>query len=116
MKKINLNKAVLLIPVWLCFSAWLGAKNIDICPACKLNSIKKAVEMASPGDKLLIHSGLYKERNILIDKSLVLEGLGKPIIDGEGAGEILIVASDRVAIRGLQLQNVGLSYTEDRAG
>lgn len=116
MKKINLNKAVILIPVWLCFSAWLGAKNIDICPACRLNSIKKAVEMASPGDKLLIHSGLYKERNILINKPLVLEGLGRPVIDGEGAGEILIVASDRVAIRGLQLQNVGLSYTEDRAG
>ncbi len=43
-------------------------------------------------------------------------GKNFPIVDAESKGEIFKINSDSVSICGLQIQNVGISYTQDRAG
>lgn len=52
----------------------------------------------------------------MIDKPLVLVGEDYPIVDGENNSEIFTITSDSVTIIGFQIQNVGVSYTVDRAG
>lgn len=92
------------------------ANTIEVCSSCHYTSIKTAIQAANDCDTLLIKEGIYKEGNILIDKPLVLHGENFPILDGEGETEILTIASNHVVVKGFQIQNVGTSYLEDRAG
>lgn len=98
----------------LSFSA--SAKTITVCSSCEFTSIKKAVASAQNGDKIIVKQGIYKEREIVIDKAISIIGENFPIVDGENQGEIFLVKADNVVIRGLQIQNVGTSYIQDRAG
>lgn len=89
--------------------------SIEVCSACETKTITKAIENANPGDSILIKSGIYKEGEIIINKSLVLIGIDKPIIDGEAKAGILVISADSVVIKDLIIQNVGVSYTKDYA-
>ena len=93
-----------------------SATTIEVCATCTTKTIKAAIEKSVNGDLILIKSGIYKEGNILIKKSIHLKGEGYPIIDGENQTEIITVNANDVTIEGLQIQNVGNSYIEDRAG
>ena len=89
---------------------------IEVGPGSAVSSLKKGVRQAAACDTLLIRGGEYHEGNILIDKELTIIGKGWPIIDGDGQSEIFTVTANQVQIEGLQIQNIGTSYTEDRAG
>ena len=104
----------------ICISVVLSMSNlwagtIEVCSSCEAQTIKQAIQMASPCDSVLIHHGLYKEGKIVVDKPLYLLGLDFPILDGDDTTEIITVISDHVHLEGLQIQNVGTSYLEDRA-
>lgn len=90
--------------------------TINICGSCPVKTISAAISHASPHDTLLVASGIYKEGNIVVNKPLVLLGKDYPIVDGENNSEIFTITSDSVSIIGFQIQNVGVSYIEDRAG
>ena len=49
--------------------------------------IKSAINNASNSDTVLIHSGIYREGNIVINKSITLIGLDYPVLDGEFKNE-----------------------------
>ncbi len=107
------------LSIWLLFTAYslsLPAAVLEVCANCPYTSVRQAVAAATDGDELLIKSGIYREHNILVEKSLHLKGVGWPVIDGENKGEIFTLKADDVVLEGLQIQNVGNSYTEDRAG
>ena len=36
-----------------------------------VTSLRKAVDLAQDGDTILLHKGIYKEGNILIDKKII---------------------------------------------
>lgn len=67
------------------------------------------------GDTVLVKKGIYKEVNIIIDKSIVLLGENLPTIDGEDKGEIVKIVADNVTLDGFRIINVGTSYTSDFA-
>lgn len=92
------------------------AKEIEVCKTCKYTTIVDAIESSKNGDVVLVHKAIYKEGNIVVDKSITIKGLDLPILDGESKTEILTVIADDVTIEGLQIQNIGTSYLEDRAG
>ena len=92
------------------------ASTFTVAPTEKGSSVRKAIEMASPGDKIIIRKGVYREHGILITKPLTLLGEDHPVIDGEGKGEIFTVISSNVAVIGLVIRNVGTNQVEDRAG
>lgn len=108
-------RKLLLLTFFVCFSVQLAAQQIKVCPECKIKSISQAVQLANKGDKIIIKGGIYKEGNIIIDKSIHLYGIDNPIIDGEDKGEIITVTADSVTISGLTIINVGTSYTKDHA-
>lgn len=85
-------------------------------PAGVLRSVAAALAQASPGDRILVRQGLYHEPRLVITKRVELVGEGEAVLDGGGAHEVLTVRADSVVIRNLTVQNVGASYTEDRAG
>ncbi|MER3374917.1 MAG: nitrous oxide reductase family maturation protein NosD [Allomuricauda sp.] len=91
------------------------ANTWTVCSNCENSSIKETILRAAPHDTLLIEKGTYKEFEILVDKPLVIKGIGYPIVDGEKKGEIFRITSDDVTLDGLFVINVGVSYTKDNA-
>ncbi|MBK9271351.1 MAG: nitrous oxide reductase family maturation protein NosD [Saprospiraceae bacterium] len=81
----------------------------------KGNSIKDAIDRANCGDTVFIAEGRYKEGNMVVDKSLTIIGMGKCILDGEKAYEILTIGADDVSLINLIFRNSGYSATNDHA-
>ena len=80
----------------------IKAEEITVFPG---QSIRLAVQNSAPGDRITVKEGLYKESEILITKPIELRGEGYPVIDGLAKGEIIIVRSDSVTIKGFYINN-----------
>lgn len=99
----------------LLFSNLLFAKTIVVGKDQLITSLKKAVELAKNGDTILLQKGIYKEGNIIINKSIRLIGINEPVLDGENKYEILTVSGERILIKGIQFHNSGYSSMNDYA-
>lgn len=77
--------------------------------------IADAVRAATPGGRIVIRAGTYREPTIIIDKPVEIVGEGWPVLDGESQRALMLVRADDVTVRGLHFTNVGSSYTEDRS-
>ena len=64
----------------------------------------------------MVSGGLYKEGNLIIERSITFLGKNDPILDGEGKGEIVTILADSVYMSGFIVQHVGTSYIKDQAG
>ncbi|MBI1782420.1 MAG: nitrous oxide reductase family maturation protein NosD, partial [Sphingobacteriales bacterium] len=78
-------------------------------------SIKKAIASAKDGDTVIITKGLYKEGNIVIQKSIAIIGQNNPVLDGENKYEIFTVSGKNITIKGISFQNSGYSAMNDYA-
>jgi nitrous oxidase accessory protein len=78
-------------------------------------SIKRAIELAKPGDTLYIKAGTYKDGNIIIEKSLTIIGEDFPILDGDNKVEIFTIHANNVTITGLKFTNTGIASINDLA-
>jgi len=91
------------------------AKTIYVGKSEKITSIKDAIYSAQSGDTLIIRPGIYREGNLLINKSISIVGENFPVLDGEHKYEILTITSSGVTIAGLKLVNTGVSSMNDLA-
>ncbi|GAB4413903.1 MAG: right-handed parallel beta-helix repeat-containing protein [Bacteroidia bacterium] len=107
-------RRLLLLPLWL---AWglASAHVLTVCETCPHPTIRSSIAAAQPGDEIRVLPGHYREFHLVIDKALLLTGQDWPVVDGAAQGEIFTITADGVTIQGLEIRNVGSSYTEDRA-
>lgn len=91
------------------------AKTILVGKSKPFKSIRKAINVASNGDTILVEAGNYKEGNIVIQKSIVLKGISFPVLDGEKKYEILTVKANDAVIEGFKFQHSGRSEIKDIA-
>jgi nitrous oxidase accessory protein len=98
-----------------CCALAAGARTIPVGPGEVVNSLRKAVALASAGDTVLLKSGTYREGNIVIDKGIHLIGLNAPVLDGENKYEILTATGQGIEIRGITFRNSGYSSMNDYA-
>lgn len=80
-----------------------------------VKTIKKAVEIAQPFDTIIIEKGIYKEGNIVADKSLNFFGEKQTVLDGQGEFEILTLSGNHFIVRGITFINSGYSSMNDFA-
>lgn len=78
-------------------------------------SIQDAISKAAPGDTVRVERGLYAV-HLLIDKPLVLEGIGRPTLTGENSGDVIRVRSPDVVIEGLIVRDSGADLGAQNAG
>jgi nitrous oxidase accessory protein len=79
----------------------------------KLHSIKYAIELSLDGDTIQIMKDVYKEGNLVIQKSIVIIGIDYPVLDGENKYEIFTIAANDVSIIGLRMINTGVGSIND---
>lgn len=66
----------------LCVASAAVAATLNVCPSgCTYATIQGAINAASPGDTVAVGPGTYVE-NVVIDRSLTLQGVRK----GHGTG------------------------------
>ena len=80
------------------------------------HSIKNAIALSKEGDTLLVHAGVYKEGNIIVNKRIVLKGLGLPVLDGQKKFELISVKANGVTIDGFKIIHSGISSMDDMGG
>lgn len=92
------------------------ARTLIVRPQSPLSSISQALGHAAPGDTVLVYPGVYYEKSVVIDKAIVLKGVGRPILDGEHRYEIVTIKSNGVTMEGFLLRHSGYSGWNDIAG
>ncbi len=93
------------------------ATDLTVGPGARFATITAALAAAQPGDRVLVRAGTYRELTLVVrTPRLTVQGDGWPVLDGQGAREVLVIAADDVTVRGLVLTNTGVSSLEDRAG
>ncbi|HQS53630.1 MAG: nitrous oxide reductase [Bacteroidetes bacterium 24-39-8] len=97
---------------------WLNgmAGTIQVGGKYALTSIKKAISLAVEGDTILVHPGIYKEGNIIINKRIFLKGVKLPILDGEHKFELISIKANGVVVDGFKIVHSGVSSMEDMGG
>ncbi|MBC7745427.1 MAG: nitrous oxide reductase family maturation protein NosD [Flavobacterium sp.] len=89
------------------------SKTILVGKSRTVKTIQKGIDLAKSGDTVLVDAGTYKERNILLQKSIVLKGVDFPVLDGENKYEIISVKTRNASIQGFRLQHSGRSEMRD---
>jgi nitrous oxidase accessory protein len=107
MIRVVIFVAVFLFSVCTFARTWVVAKNSSV------KSIKSAIELAAKGDTIRIMKGIYKEGNLVIQKSIVVVGIDYPVLDGENKYEIFTIAANDVSIIGLRMINTGVGSIND---
>ncbi|HLG38597.1 MAG TPA: nitrous oxide reductase family maturation protein NosD, partial [Chitinophagaceae bacterium] len=92
-----------------------SAKTIRVGKQQAFAAITQAIAAADNGDTVLVDPGTYKEKNIIINKSIVLKGIDFPVLDGEKKYEIITIKSGNVVVEGFKIVHSGSSSLEDIA-
>jgi nitrous oxidase accessory protein len=77
-------------------------------------SLQEQIDRAQPGDTLTIEAGTYAGP-VTIDKTLTVEGLGWPVIDGGGNGDVVTITADDVVLSGFVVRNSGRAVSQEPA-
>ena len=112
---MKFQRTILLLIGLLIFPITSLKSQIVVSPAGPLTSIQAAIDSANDGDVIEVKPGTYQENNIEITKSVTLEGIDRPVIDGENEGTIVVIRANNVTIRGFEIINTGRSYVYDFA-
>lgn len=123
MKRASMRRGVqgrpfiLLMLLALVGAQWLAASvaSAAVLPVRAGESIAAAVGRAHAGDTLRIEAGTYNE-NLLIEKPLTLQGVGHPVISGQGRGDTIRVHAADVSLKGLIVRDSGSDLTAQNAG
>lgn len=97
----------------LALLAVLGS-TIIVQPAGPIRTLRQALALARPGDRIVVRGGRYREPSITVGVRVEIAGEGAPLFEG-GAHTTLEVTADSVTIRGLVFAHVTPSATDDRA-
>jgi len=98
----------------ICFE--VSASTIHVGPGHPYKSIKAGVKAANAGDTVMVESGNYKEKNLIIDKRIVLIGVNYPVLDGEKKYEVISITAAGTIVDGFKIIRSGISSLEDLSG
>lgn len=95
------------------FCSFAGVVKVGKGEAYK--TITESIAAANNGDTILVGSGNYFEKNLVINKSIVLKGINYPVLDGENKYENISIKANDVVVDGFLLQHTGVSSIIDFA-
>ena len=92
------------------------AAELHVGPGHPYATLHAALAAARDGDSILVHGGVHREGNLLVNKSVTLTGLDHPQLDGGATAEVLTITASHVTVRGFDVRHGGTSSLSDLAG
>ncbi len=89
-------------------ASWHGSSG-------SLGDLQARIDAAAPGSTLVIESGTYSGP-VRVQGPLTLEGVGRPVIEGDRRGSVVEVSGDGVRISGFTLRSSGRATSVEAAG
>jgi len=99
----------------LLFCLQATANKVRVGSQQQYKTIAAGILAAKNGDTVVVDKGTYREKNLVIDKQIVLVGIDLPRLDGEKKYEIISIKSDHVTVDGFLLEHSGVSSLTDFA-
>ncbi len=105
--------ALALLP---CVAGPLSARTWTVDARGTQPKLALAIASAQAGDTIRVLGGTYAEGTITIDKTLVLIGVDRPVIDGGQQGDVVVIEAPGVVFRGFKVTGTLVSNINDNAG
>ncbi|AFM23386.1 nitrous oxide reductase family maturation protein NosD [Desulfomonile tiedjei] len=80
------------------------------------DSIQEALDKASPGDEIRVYPGIYHGNIQIRTNGIVMEGIDRPVIQGEKTGNAVTLEADGVTFKGFLIRGGGRDLLKDDAG
>jgi len=77
--------------------------------------IRQAVAAATTGDTIQVRSGTYTG-NVVLDKTIDLEGVDWPVLRGSGSGSAVTVLAPGCSLRGFRIRHSGAMLVDEDSG
>ncbi len=74
-----------------------------------------AIATAPPGAVIRVPAGRYAGP-LLLSRPVTLLGVGRPVIDGEGRGDVVVITADDVRLEGFTVRGSSLVYSREASG
>jgi nitrous oxidase accessory protein len=97
-----------------CGPLWAKTLEVD-ANSGPIRSIREAVAQAQAGDTIRVQPGVY-QGNVILDRQVTLEGMGKPVIRGDGYGSVVTTLANGCVIRGFILEHSGPMLENEDSG
>ena len=88
---------------------WYVDDDLQEFPYADFTKIQDAVNIALPGDTIIVYNGTYYE-NVDIDKQLNLTGIGMPVVNASGEGSPISFYADGSILEGFKITDSGEEY------
>ncbi len=109
-------RAIGLLLFVLIFSNSATAHVLEVGLHKPFQTIHAALADTENGDTVFVYPGIYKERNISIEKEIYFIGINFPVLDGEKKFEVLSVRSNNSVIKGFRIEHSGFASLDDPGG
>ncbi len=98
-------------------AAWAQSSSarLIVSPDGPYMNLETALADARDGDVIEVRGGTYAGP-IVVDRSVTLEGIGWPVIDGGNQGTVVTLVAPGSAIRGFAVRRSGVEPDQDHAG
>jgi len=97
--------------IWLPFV--MNSRIIHVGKTYSAKTFKNGLALCVNGDTLIVHEGIYKEGNIIIDKTLTIIGQNYPVLDGQKKYEVVSIKANRVLFKGFKVTHSGFGTLDD---
>jgi nitrous oxidase accessory protein len=77
--------------------------------------LQPLIDATEPGGVLVLRAGTYAGP-VVIDHPITIEGVGLPIVQGDGTGSVVTVRGDGTVVRGLVVRGSGVGPHDNPAG
>ena len=110
------EKLPLLLALWILAIVTPHAETLTVASSnARFTSLQTAINVAQSGDTITVQAGTYNE-NLVLDKSLTLEGVGKPVVRGTGQGSTIVITADHCTIKGFVIEHCGSDLQQEDSG
>ncbi|MBS1921347.1 MAG: nitrous oxide reductase family maturation protein NosD [Bacteroidetes bacterium] len=110
-----MNRKIFILTGLLLVRFITDARIIRVGKQQQFHTISEAITASVNGDSILVEYGIYKEKNIDINKSITLLGMHYPVLDGEHKYQIISIKADHVTLKGFRIEHSGVSSLDDIA-